>query len=229
MTEPDRLDVDKSLTPNLDNALSHPNTCGYGVFTDAARELRRLKDRLADRDALDEELKRSRAEVDRLQKLIANDGGWTVPRQLLEESRAEQSEPPPKVRGKKALARLLEALTPSGATKAAYMGEFRFSFCHGFDEDGNDVVIDVQVPWTTIKAVMAAIVKRASVSTIDLPDGAANEIASIVNGLGETCNACHAPYSEHACGPTHALIAHERAQIRNDGGNPPAGEGGDRG
>lgn len=134
----------------------------------------------AERDVLKTELERSRAEVDRLQKLIANDGGWTLPRQILEELRAEPVEQPPKMRGKKALARLLEALTPSGATKAAYSGEFRFSFVHGVDEDGNDVSINVQVPWTTIKDVMAAIVKRATVdvpheSEIDRQDGDACE------------------------------------------------------
>lgn len=48
---------------------------------------------------------------------------------------------------------LLEAVTPSGKTKAAYRGEFSFDCEHG---DSNAVV-----PWTTIKEIMAAIRKRA--------------------------------------------------------------------
>lgn len=193
-----------------------------------------------------DELERSRAEVDRLQKLIANDGGWTVPRQILEELRAEPVGQPPKMRGKKAMARLLEALTPSGATKAAYSGEFRFSFRHGVDEDGNDVVIDVQVPWTTIKAVMAAILKRAEVAREDA-DGFPVELVAVadpetdllgsvglassfdVRRLGETCRACHASFDEPACGPLHALIAHERRLILDRDGKLTAGGGGDRG
>lgn len=47
-----------------------------------------------------------------------------------------------------ALARLLAALTPSDETKAAYMGEFQFQL------GGRPTV---NVPWVTIKKIMAAI------------------------------------------------------------------------
>jgi hypothetical protein len=57
-----------------------------------------------------------------------------------------------------------EALTPSGSTKAAYMGEFRFSFRSGMDVDGSDEFTNVEVPWTAIKDIMAAITKRAAAS-----------------------------------------------------------------
>jgi hypothetical protein len=59
-------------------------------------------------------------------------------------------------------ATLLEALTPSGATKAAYLGEFTFNVVDSIDEDGNERRQDVAVPWTTIKDIMAAIQKRAA-------------------------------------------------------------------
>jgi hypothetical protein len=52
-------------------------------------------------------------------------------------------------------ARLREALAPSAATKHAYFGEFKFYFETA--EEG----IKVDVPWTTIKEIMAAILARA--------------------------------------------------------------------
>jgi hypothetical protein len=59
---------------------------------------------------------------------------------------------------------LREALEPSGATKAAYMGEFKFPMTRwDEDEHGESVesTFDVPVPWTTIKEIMAAIKARA--------------------------------------------------------------------
>lgn len=57
-------------------------------------------------------------------------------------------------------ARLREALTPSGATKAAYIGEFKFPIeCR--DEDGEPCDREVVVPWTTTKEIMKAILDRA--------------------------------------------------------------------
>jgi hypothetical protein len=50
--------------------------------------------------------------------------------------------------------KLREALTPSAETKAAYIGEFKFT-AYEADE------AFVTVPWTTIKEIMAAIMKRA--------------------------------------------------------------------
>lgn len=57
--------------------------------------------------------------------------------------------------------RLRAALTPSVDTKAAYMGEFQFKL-PDWDEDGNEVMRNVNVPWTTIKEIMAAIKARAA-------------------------------------------------------------------
>ncbi|AUQ89367.1 hypothetical protein PhaeoP24_00721 [Phaeobacter inhibens] len=54
----------------------------------------------------------------------------------------------------------LEALTPSDDTKVEYMGEFSMSFPE-FDEDGEEVSRTINVPWTTIKEIMAAIRSRA--------------------------------------------------------------------
>ncbi len=54
---------------------------------------------------------------------------------------------------------LCEALTPSAATKAAYIGEFKF-WIEMVDEDGNEGYVLHQVPWTTIKDIMKAIRER---------------------------------------------------------------------
>lgn len=56
------------------------------------------------------------------------------------------------------VAELEAALTPSGDTKAAYIGEFKFTFLAGLDEFGDDLTYEnVTVPWTTVKEIMAAI------------------------------------------------------------------------
>ena len=52
----------------------------------------------------------------------------------------------------------LEALTPSAETKAAYVGEFQFSVPDFGNPAGHRFV---EVPWTTIKEIMAAIKARA--------------------------------------------------------------------
>lgn len=58
--------------------------------------------------------------------------------------------------------RLIEALTPSAETKGAYIGEFSFPI-HDTDEDGEEVLRKITVPWTTVKEIMAAIRKRAAI------------------------------------------------------------------
>ena len=60
------------------------------------------------------------------------------------------------------LAKAVEALTPSGDTKAEYAGEFHISVYDAEDEDGNEIWRKVPVDWTTIKAIMAAIKARAT-------------------------------------------------------------------
>ena len=59
------------------------------------------------------------------------------------------------------IARLTEALTPSGDTKAAYMGEFEF-IVFGMNDDGEECSHKITVPWTAIKEIMAAIKARAA-------------------------------------------------------------------
>ena len=56
---------------------------------------------------------------------------------------------------------LIEALTPSGDTKAAYMGEFAFNL-RRVDEAGDEYSEKVYVPWDTIKEIMKAISARAA-------------------------------------------------------------------
>lgn len=50
------------------------------------------------------------------------------------------------------------ALTPSGTTKAAYIGEFKFKISPRRE---------VMVPWTTIKEIMAAIMANAALEKKD--------------------------------------------------------------
>ena len=57
--------------------------------------------------------------------------------------------------------RLREALTPSGATKWAYSGEFKITE-ELTDEEGDSEPYTFDVPWTTIKEIMAAIRDRAA-------------------------------------------------------------------
>ena len=64
------------------------------------------------------------------------------------------------------LAKAVEALTPSGDTKAEYMGEFCFSQTM-IGEDGDEVTVKTYVPWTTIKEIMAAILARATLAEIE--------------------------------------------------------------
>lgn len=64
---------------------------------------------------------------------------------------------------RKALAeieRLVEALTPSEFTKREYMGEFYVPLPDR-DENGEECMRRINVPWTVIKEIMAAIRKRA--------------------------------------------------------------------
>lgn len=57
-------------------------------------------------------------------------------------------------------AKFLEALTPSAGTRDAYMQKFRVPFpVEG--ENGEDDMRQVNVPWTVIQEVMAAIKDRA--------------------------------------------------------------------
>lgn len=56
---------------------------------------------------------------------------------------------------------LIAALTPSLETKAAYMGEFSFRF-PVFDENGRERVMTPNVPWTTIKEIMKAILAKSA-------------------------------------------------------------------
>lgn len=56
---------------------------------------------------------------------------------------------------------LVEALTPSADTKAAYIGEFSWTV-NNLEDDGSMDPVTHTVPWTTVKEIMAAIHKRAN-------------------------------------------------------------------
>jgi hypothetical protein len=60
--------------------------------------------------------------------------------------------------------RYREALTPSAETKAAYIGEFSFKVELAHPRLGSEFR-SIDVPWTTIKEIMAAIRARANLST----------------------------------------------------------------
>ena len=63
-------------------------------------------------------------------------------------------------------ARLRDALTPSGDTKAAYICEFSMPFPI-IDEHGDEVMLRPNIPWTTIKEIMAAIRARAALRALE--------------------------------------------------------------
>jgi hypothetical protein len=56
--------------------------------------------------------------------------------------------------------KLREALTPSEATKYAYIGEFKFTLEY-LDKNGAEIPIKVVVPWHSIKEIMYVIRERA--------------------------------------------------------------------
>jgi len=57
--------------------------------------------------------------------------------------------------------KLTAALSPSGETKAAYMGEFSFTR-EACTEDGDEFTDYIDVPWTTTKEIMKAIREYAA-------------------------------------------------------------------
>lgn len=57
---------------------------------------------------------------------------------------------------------LHKALTPSAETKAAYIGEVKFTVATGFDDEGCEIWQDITVPWTTTKDIMAMILGHAA-------------------------------------------------------------------
>lgn len=63
------------------------------------------------------------------------------------------------------LAKAVEALTPSVATKTAYMGEFSFPQTIT-DENGEEATVRTDVPWSIIKEIMAAILARATLKEL---------------------------------------------------------------
>lgn len=64
---------------------------------------------------------------------------------------------------------LREALEPSGDTKAAYHGEFKFQVTQWREDDEGEqeeYLADFVVPWTTVKEIMAAIKARSALSSL---------------------------------------------------------------
>lgn len=60
--------------------------------------------------------------------------------------------------------RLREAVTPSTETKRAYMGEFSVPLPE-IDENGDEYIRRINIPWTEIKKVMKMIETRAKEAT----------------------------------------------------------------
>lgn len=94
---------------------------------------------------------------------------------------------------------LEEALTPSGDTKAAYMGEFSVRL-PDIGPDGEEYMRSINVPWTTIKAIMAAIRARA-LTPEPFPQPKRND-------GGAPCGECHLQPGETCgiCGAARALV-----------------------
>jgi hypothetical protein len=62
--------------------------------------------------------------------------------------------------------RLEGALTPSAETKAAYMGEFTMRFSE-IDDEGEECMRSINVPWPTIKSIMRAIHSYATMPSAE--------------------------------------------------------------
>ena len=126
-------------------------------MTDTPDIVERLDD-TTDRDAksdAQEEIKNLRAEVERLERHAQEENRSHDNTVFI--LRAERDA---------AIARaekLEAALTPSLETKAALMGEFSMQF-PGLDENGEEYMRTINVPWTTIKEIMAAIRALASLT-----------------------------------------------------------------
>jgi hypothetical protein len=69
--------------------------------------------------------------------------------------------------------RLREALTPSGETKAAYIGEIKYSYVD-YDEFGDERTVTRTLDWTTTKDVMAIIVAHADRAALSAQPGEAS-------------------------------------------------------
>lgn len=114
---------------------------------------------LTDNDDLRERVARALAEVDGI--TICSDASYRHSSYGIRADAALSATPIEALQQR--VERLTEALTPSGDTKAAYMGEFAFNvMVDSIDEDDDEPVpMQVYVPWTTIKEIMAAISARA--------------------------------------------------------------------
>lgn len=73
-------------------------------------------------------------------------------------------------RQREEIVRLVEALTPSRDTKAAYIGEFSHRVTSISDE-GEEQSFEAAVPWPTIKEIMAAILARSALSDTTVVEG----------------------------------------------------------
>jgi hypothetical protein len=77
------------------------------------------------------------------------------------------------------VAALEQALTSSEETKKAYMGEFSIPLPER-DEDGTEYIRQVNVPWTTIKSIMFAIMAFADAIHKNKPPMTKNEERVVV-------------------------------------------------
>ena len=139
-------------------------------YTPTAPETAELEKLLAEATPLQITLYAAQAEITRLRAenealkdgqtycYIGKDGKAVLARDLEDERDALRAEV---ATLRASEARMREALNPSGDTKAAYMGEFSVPL-PDTDEDGNEVMRQINVPWTTIKQIMAAISARAA-------------------------------------------------------------------
>ena len=117
--------------------------------------------------ALLDEIESLREKVERYKSAARNPGdgerhrGTSVAIQLVHAQMKREETEAERDALKDEVERLREALTPSGATKFAYMNEFKFNVVRE-GPDHSEIVERHAVPWTTIKDIMAAIAKRAA-------------------------------------------------------------------
>jgi hypothetical protein len=191
--------IDGSFWSQRDSAVG-VGCYGCGATADSpelwngrADEFDALKARIADLSVLAEQAASLRAEVEALRgaldierakiryyesavclsNLVALPGLWSTGEEPIPARAIEPERVTHVLRERDALQ---EALTPSGSTKAAYIGEFTFEAVTHVDDDGNEHRDSIAVPWTTVKEIMAGI--RTHARALLAKQGRSDDLAS---------------------------------------------------
>jgi len=119
------------------------------------------------------------------------------------------------------VAALEGALTPDGDTKAAFIGEFKFSIdLNVEDEDGEpqEIQHQVYVPWDTTKEIMAAIRNYAALSAPAAADVPAGSGWTVTSGVDLQIRGADIAASQQAADRVRAELERLERLDRQSGG-----------